>query len=499
MIKFVHPKTILLLVLCSELFLFVISIKANAPDTFGYGAKGVGLGGARNATVDDWTSVYYNIAGLTHPMPIVARKKNKGIDEPVEKIRILRTKKEQIEEADKQGDYPTEVGFGYLFQISSMTIAPNGNSQQVNENIDIATKGASFGFLQLGLAFDVRNIFNIPGHLPVKFGLGISIRDNGTIAAVNDVSAESYNFVKLNREAQRIVIMSGLSVQAWKERLSVGLGVSVLAGGNGQFKMDNVIIDPSGKDQIPAQEIMLDLTPAAAPTMGVQYRQRLQDFIKESWARDGTLLFGTSWRGELYMELDPLKASATTQLLAIDLPIRLGVLDFYTPHILTWGIAYLHDDWLKAELDLELQLWKYFKLSDTKSFYYSQKGIKIDSFENIFLPRLGAGVRPGKFINSMASLPLWARMGYSYIPAFTPDQKGETNFLDNSKHILSLGASYVLEPNKYVKNPVEVSAGMQFQIWSERESKKQTPKTLNPSYSYRAKVFILSLSIGTKF
>ena len=484
------------------ILLLPTAIFANAADSFGFGAKGTGMSGVGTAMVNDWTAPYFNIAGLAFPDPDTARlrkRKENADDSASGKIRILKTKEEQLQEVDEEGDYETEVGFNYLYQISSMTISPVSTNSQVENNIGIATEGANFGFIQLGLVFDLRNWFFIPQRLPVKFGIAMSLRDNGNIAAVNDVSAESYNFLRLNRESQRIMIMSGLGFQVWKDRLSLGAGTSILAGGDGRFRMDNVIIDPSGNEQIPAQEVILNLTPRIAPTAGVQYRHALKDLISAPWAAQGTLYTGISWRGELYMELDPLVASATTQLLAIDLPIRLSVLEFYTPHIFSWGLGYMHSDWLKAELDLEMQLWSGYKLSSAKITYYARQNISIPEFENIFVPRFGAAIRPGEFISALAEVPLWTRFGYALVPAFTPDQAGVTNFLDNTKHLISLGAGYTLPANKVVKVPVELNLGLQMQLWGSRESTKAAVNSFNPSYSYSASIFIVSLSASMKF
>ncbi|HOR94798.1 MAG TPA: hypothetical protein PLZ38_12565, partial [Spirochaetota bacterium] len=39
-------------------------VYANFADTYGFGAQGVARGNAMTAVVNDWSSVYYNIAGL---------------------------------------------------------------------------------------------------------------------------------------------------------------------------------------------------------------------------------------------------------------------------------------------------------------------------------------------------------------------------------------------------------------------------------------------------
>ncbi|HRP70660.1 MAG TPA: hypothetical protein PLY93_14130, partial [Turneriella sp.] len=221
------------------------------------------------------------------------------------------------------------------------------------------------------------------------------------------------------------------------------------------------------------------------------------------------LLMGLSWRGETFMEMNPLDADATTQLLQVNLPLRLAILDFFSPHTFTLGATYIHDDALKVSLDTEFQWWSRFDVNVARKEYMNNNGISFKKMQNILLVRLGAETKPGKYIPKLREIPLLVRGGFSYTPAFTPDQTSYSNFLDNDKIAYSLGASYFLNSNSIVKAPVEIIFGFQHQIWLSRTSDKKgevltttlpsSDPVNQPSYSYSAHVIVVSLGALMKF
>jgi len=334
--------------------------------------------------------------------------------------------------------------------------------------------------------------------MPVRLGVALSLRDNGTIATVNDTTNESYNFMRLGREAQRILIISGLGVQVMRNRLSIGVGFNMFTGGRGRFQMTDVQIDPTGNTQVPNAETQMDLTPSGGPVAGFQFRQNIKNRI---------LMIGFNWRGETYMQVDPLDANATTQLLNVDLPLRLAILDFYSPHTFTFGFTYLHDEALKVSLDGEFQWWNRFQVNSARQEYMRKVNESFEKFKNIITIKLGVESRLGRFIGKLKEAPLFVRAGFTYIPAFTPDQNGFSNFLDNNKIGYSLGASYYLNSNAFVKVPVELIFGFQHQIWLERTSEKQGDVLSSkayiagnqPNYSYSGHVIVVSLGALTRF
>lgn len=488
-LKFKWPAVLIVAALTSPL-------QANLADSFGFAAEGVGRSGAGVATVNDWTSPYYNMAGLASP--VGALKKKRPGDSAGSKIKLKRIKPGESDNKEK-GEGPAEdggdeysaiIGFNYSYQLSSMTIDPAANSADINRNIEIATTDANYGIIQTGLVFDLRNVVNTYDDLPVKLGLAVAIRDNGTIATVTDTTVESYNFVRLGRGAQRLVLLSGLGAQVWKNRLSVGVGTSLFAGGKGKFSMSDVDINPDY--QVPRQEVQLDLTPKIAPAAGIQYRHPV--------ARD-VFFGGFSYRGEIYMQLDPLEARATTGLLSVDLPLKLAILDFYTPHIFTLGGGWSRSDWLRVNLDIQMQLWQNFKLSSARVEYLKANNKQIPSFKNVYRPMLSGEFRPGQFLPALSDRPLWVRGGYALETSMINNSSHEANFLDSTKHILSLGAGYILPSNKVVKVPTELDFGVQMQFWNSVSVTKEPSidSTVNPDYKYGAMVVVLALSASWEF
>lgn len=490
---------------------------AEIAESFGMGPRAIGTSGAGVASINDWTATYYNIAGVASPRSEPPPFGSQGAsEEAAGKIRLLRdssspggtnaNEKGQVDAIDQKlaGEVLTrdekpahELGMGLLLQATLPTIAAKTFGPETKKNIDLAKKSMVYGAAQLGLIFDTRTLFHTPKNLPIRLGLAIST-PMSAIATLNDTKIESYNFMRYGREAQRMLIITGVGAQVWKNRLSFGVGANAFSGGKGKFDMAEVEIDPTGTSQTPNAEVQMDLTPTIAPVAGVQYRQQI---------KNKTIMAGLSWRGEMYMEMNPLNAAATTQLLAVDLPLSMAILDFYSPHTFTLGGTYFHDDSLKVSLDLEMQLWNYYKINPARELYLEKKGISFNKMKNILLVRLGAEAKPGKYIQKLRNVPLLTRMGFSYIPAFTPDQTGYSNFLDNNKIGYSLGASYFLDTNKIVKTPVEIIFGFQHQIMLERTSTKSGDVTSSlaytsgnqPNYSYSGHVIVVSLGAQLRF
>jgi len=479
------------------------SIFANLMDAFGPSASGIGMAGAKTAIVNDWTSPFYNIAGLTYPVyekkyQVIKLKKtaiqenflDENPDQNLENNKIRLTNRYKTVKAS---DIHHQIGISYMYQYPMMYVNTNSQSKKVNYNMQSSVSGMNYGAIYTGLVFDVRSIFKTPFNTPVRFGLTLGIRDNGTIMTLQDTSVKSYNFQKIGDEAQRIVILAGLSFQAWKKRLSIGFGVSALAGGSGDIRMNEVIIDPTGATQQPPQEVLMTITPVIAPTTGITYRQPIKYH---------NLFIALSYRSEIYMELDPLNAKATTKLMSIELPMQLSVLDYYTPHIITFGVAFeLKKSSYKFifTIDTEYQLWSKFKVSSARALNET-----FTSFNDVFIGRFGADtpiplhrIKKIKFLRSVRYLR--GRVGYAFHQAFTADQTKESNFLDNVKHVFSFGFSYLIKRSKYVKATTTLDLGFQYQYWAERESVKETSDELNPSYSYGGNLLMTSFSSSLKF
>lgn len=491
-------KLPLYLLVCSVLVFPTSRWATNPADSFGFSPRYTGMAGGGGALVRDWSSAWYNLAGMSSPLPQPEKKKGRqktgAASVPVTPTVPSETPKgasaENSEKEDgglgdflkktdslglalpaaKQERYSHQLGVAYLYQLPFMSLEPRGGSATAAANGELATSGLHYGVINAGLAFDLRTMVNSPDDLPIHLGAAISLTEK--LTAVNDVSGKNYNFMKLGREAERINLITGLSMQAWKDRLSLGAGTQVLFAGEGRFKMNDILIDVSEQAQVPPQETKLDLSPKLSPVTGAQFFQPLPL---------GDLSLGLSWRGEIYMELDPLLAEARTLALDINLPLKLAVLDFYSPHTVNFSSAW-HWREYRFLAELEYQHWSGFQISSARAQTESAP-----DFKNIFIPRLAAEGAP------LRRLPLDFRLGYAFIPAFTPDQPDRYNYLDNSKNIVSAGVGYTLPANIVMKVPTRFDLAIQTQIWNTRDSVKNSPTELNPSYSYGGNVLVVVL------
>ncbi len=57
-------KAIRIITVFAALLLALPLFASNSAETFGFGTRGISMGNAMTATVDDWSSVWYNPAGL---------------------------------------------------------------------------------------------------------------------------------------------------------------------------------------------------------------------------------------------------------------------------------------------------------------------------------------------------------------------------------------------------------------------------------------------------
>ena len=86
--------------------------------TYGFSTRGIARGNAMCATVDDWSSVYYNLAGLgkTPPRPLTEGGKSR---------KVVKSILEEETEDNSSGckDLRNEMGMNYLMATPSMEIS----------------------------------------------------------------------------------------------------------------------------------------------------------------------------------------------------------------------------------------------------------------------------------------------------------------------------------------------------------------------------------------
>lgn len=483
---------------------------ANFADTYGFGAVGVSRGNAMTAVVCDWSSVYYNMAGLG---------KTKGIMlEPVqtEEKEGLTLKKGESKQEVQQSQvspydiyaYKDQLAITYMYTQPAMTIDISRDT--------VATKELNFGTVTLGLVLDLNHFFKLPAFISSgRFGLGLGVMQDGSLVKVYDVDLRTHDYLRYGKEAQRTVILAGAGFGFLDDLFGIGVGANVWSGGSGAVELKDVEL---GSDpQTPNSQAQMELTPAVAPVAGLY----IQPGRKINALRG--LQIGVAYRGEIYMELDPFATTAELKTAGITLEMALSIFDYYTPHIISAGIAYTFLpikplSGLTISLDVDYQMWSKHRVSKAKETYWALYGVTIPKFQDIIVPKAGLSYNFGCLSPKMQWLAL--NLGYSYRPSFVPDEADTSvfNFLDCNTHIGSAGLVFTIPKMGPMVAPIVITVAGQMQMLQERKVAKDeaqviaiyqsidsswTPAQIlaqNPSqYTYGGKVYSAFVEVALRW
>lgn len=425
-------------VLFITIFLFSSLIYASYADTYGISSEEISKGNAVTATVNNWSSAYYNIAGLG-------------------KTQYLKNKKQTNELA---------ISYMYTMPLLNINIEKETN----------ATKDLKFGTITFGVAIDIRNFINLPKIISsARFGMIMGMMQDGTLAKINDLDIRSHSFLRYGRNIERAVVFSGLGLGFNNDMFGIGFGANIWTTGKGKIEMSNLELN-SGK-QIPSSQTQLDLSPKIAPVVGFYFSYADFDL-------------GFSYKHELYMDL-PLETNASMLLAGVEMALELFVTDFYTPSSLTLGLAYKFMD-LTLSMDVEYQMWSNFvKSKSAQNFveiYNKDNGDK----EDIVLPEMKDIIIPKIGISYSGIKDLRINAGYYYRPTFLPSDAGKTfyNFMDSDTQVISLGVNYIIPRNSILLASMELNFTTQFQILSSKDVIKSADfvSDLNPDYNFNGTV-----------
>ncbi len=191
------------------------------------------------------------------------------------------------------------------------------------------------------------------------------------------------------------------------------------------------------------------------------------------------------------------------------------VLDFsatalYTPAQVECGLAYSpNPDWnLAAEV-----LWnEWSKFPDPAlkigvditipvlPIVFNDSLLRDPNFHDTVSGRLGVEGR----VASWTSADLWLRLGYAYEPTPAPEQTGETNFLDNDRHIVSAGLGVALLEafGDRLPHPLHLDSYLQAQILPSRTHHKDADVSQDnpgfPSISSDGILYHAGLALSTE-
>ena len=443
----------LLVVLCLlvgavPLFSLPGTVGASVVDTYGWGSRATAMGGAFTALADDFSAVFYNPAGLMYPRTLEREFSNrKGV----------------------------KFDFGYIYGEPRLYTKDPGSS---SDDKDYGSTSGGY----LGITFDPVDFHGTFKRKVFAFGLGCYLPVDHLLY-YGRYWPEEREYPFFYDYATRFVLMPGVAF-AVLPRLSLGVGFEIL----GRLHTDTTgtvyadlarLLSPESlfqhRIQLGREEVHLgefeDLTLNLAPVVGIQFRP------SEPWK------FGVTYRGENYINDFGLTNPVINLAGVLSFPqgYQFKFVRFFTPHQVFCGVAVTPVKAVTLSLDAG-----WFDWSDYMDIEAHQPEPK---FHDTWMPRLGVEYRLRDALSVLG--------GYFYYASPVPEQVGRSNFLDNDRHVFSIGAEYVFtDPPGFWDKPLYLSLHFQVHFAAERHYAKVDPEDpYYPGYSFGGSVFIGGLQV----
>lgn len=452
------------------LFFFTSHLYANFGDTWGISAGGIARGNAMTAVVSGWSSAYYNMAGLA------------------------KTKYEKNSFCSRFENPKNQLAVSYLMIRPRMDISYSGTEADKYLDIEMAT---------LGISTDLAKYIFVPDVFDaLVFGLALGASAGKKMMVMNDLDPETHNFLRYGREAQGLVLCAGVGMGFGNGLWGIGLGLNMSAGGEGEMYMPDIDIVPV--ESSPNTSMRVDMKGSVSPNIGIFFNPG------DTFRRLRHFEFGVSYRGETYIDMDPFKGDMALLDQAIEMNVYMTIAEFYTPSILSFGVAYTMND-MTLSFDYEFQKWSGFEHGNSRKLYYQRRvpPVLLPEFDDIIVYKAGVSYKYSDTLNILG--------GFMYQPGFVSDEDTENlfNLLDNTKQIFSAGAEMLIKKGffaKHFKHPLQINVALQYQklkdekVKKDRENNYKVDKTdeedvdyywenVNPDYIYGGSVFSLSMEV----
>ncbi len=423
--------------------------RASGVDIYGWGGRATAMGGAFTAVADDFTAVYYNPAGLMY---------QRSLEEPC---------------PNRKG---IKFDFGYTYGEPRFYVEDPKTGRHQKDY------GSSTG-PYLGITFDPVDFHGTFSRKVFACGLGLYLPVDhlayyGRYWPEERVHPFFYDYT------MRFVFMPAM---AWEilPRLSLGAGLRILA----RMQTDTVgTIDVSIQKLLSGEALFLrrisldrnevhlgeleDLGLNLAPVVGLRFRASDQ------------LGFGLVYRGENHINdfgvTDPVINLGN--LLSFPQGYQFRFVRFFTPHQFFCGMAWRPVPEIMVSMDLGWFDWSDFRDVEARR--------PDPPFQDTWMPRLGVEY-------SWQESLVW-RAGYFFYDSPVPDQTGESNFLDNNRHVFSAGAELIIrDPPGFWDKPVHVNLHLQYHYATTRHYEKNDPgDPYYPGYSFGGYIFAGGVQIS---
>jgi long-chain fatty acid transport protein len=500
-----------LLILFAFLFSICISVNlfANSfADSFGMSAEGMARGNAMTAVVDDWSAVYYNIAGLGKTPVIGGAVKDSEMT-----LKLRKTEGEAT--AGGEQKYPNQFGLGvlYTFPQLKLNIKRYGTTSS-GALVPIPTNAAKmdpYGFITVGGVINLNSFFQLPDFISTaRLGIASCLNSDFTLVKVNDIDLRTHDFLRYGREVEHAMIMIGAALGVLNDAFGGGVGANVQFSGKAKSLMELFLTaDP----QIPVSQATMELLIAPGAVAGI-YMQPGKIFT----AIEG-LQIGASYRMETKMKINPFDVGANILGGVIGMNLYLSIYDYYSPHTVTTGIAYTFLG-VTASFDINYEMWSKIGYNKVNEAHYFGK----PKYNDILVWKGGI-----KYDTPLTWLSVM--VGYSYLPSIIAKNAGTTygirlgtaqnifqtgmyNLMDNDKHIAALGLKFNIPKMGMSGGPSYLTLSYQFQYLVQKSVSKngirldmgtgtQDPALLNsyllnPSYSYGGTNHSMFVEVGMK-
>jgi long-chain fatty acid transport protein len=493
-------------------FVFSIGISADLfagfQDVEGMSAEGMARGNAMTATVDDWSSCFYNAGGLGKTPVIGGAAKDAEMT-----LKLRKTEGEAA--ASEGGKYPNQFSLGvlYNFPMLKLNIQRFGTTSS-GTIFPLPTKAADldpYGFITVGGCINLNSFFHLPDFISTaRMGIAMGINADFDLAKITDLDPRTHDFLRYGRKQQGALIMVGAGLGLLNDAIGGGVGANVNMTGKTRATVEALLTaDP----QIGIAQSQLDLTVVPGAICGIYISPGKIFSTLEG------LEIGASYRSDTKTKINPFDMFASILGGVINMSLMVSVYDHYSPHKVATGIAYSR--WgLTLSFDIDYEMWSKIGANKSNETHYFNR----PKFNNILVWKGGV-----KYDTPLSWLTVMA--GYNFIPSILSKNAGTTygfrlgttqnllqtgmyNLLDNDKHCGSIGVKLNIPKMGIMGGPAYITLSYQFQYLVTKSVSKngfsidlgtgaQDPALLNayllnPSYSYGGMNHAVFAEIGMR-
>ena len=421
--------------------------QANPIDAFGFGARAGAMAGTQTAANDDVGANYYNPA-------ILATFEDITLD------------------------------IGYQIAFPSLRVS--------DEDLGVEkSRGMTAGIVGPGKIAGRRVAIGAAFYLPDQH-----------LNRTRTLSSQQPRFVVYDNRPQRIFMSANLALEI-TDRLFVGGGLAYMSRSEGTVGLDGRI-DPAVAD---LSELELDMN---IDLKSIRYVHGGLFFKANPW-----LDIGASYRGGFALTLDQIFringdiGAAGENPIVADGFFELHTVsqDLFQPEEFTIGLDAQLTPRLSLAFDVGLHRWSAFENPAARIAIDLDIGsfndqvnlppapqLPVARFSDIVIPRVAVEWSA----LSKRQMEVMVRGGYVYEPSPVSWQLGETNFIDNDKHTVSLGGGLILrEVTEVLLRPMSIDLGLAMTMLEPQLHSKISPS--DSVGSYRSSGRIVTGSISTRW